>query len=66
MEQYVGTVEQFGGTVWLNSVVEQCGGTVRRNNEEQYGTVCKSMVEQWNSVEEQCGTVSWNRVIQKF
>ena len=44
MEQYVGTVEQFGGTVWLNSVEEQCG------------TVWNSMVELWNSVVQYHGT----------
>ena len=45
-------MEQHGGTVWHN--VAQCGGTV-----------CNGMVEQWNSVEEQCGTVWWNSTVKQ-
>ena len=64
------SVEQCGGmcgTVWWNSVKEQCGrvwnsfveqwGTVEVCNN---GTVWNSEVEHWNSVVEQCGgTEEW-------
>ena len=58
---YAGLVEPYDRTV------EQCGGTVWNDMEEQWNSVaqCGGAMEQcgtawWNSVVEQCGAAWWN------
>ena len=57
MEQW----NSHGGTVWWNSVVEQCGG--QWNSGTLIVEQCGGTVEQWNSdggMEWCGGTVWWN------
>ena len=61
VELFGGTVTQQYGTMWWNSVVEQCDGMVWNSRVE----VKRCGRVGWNNVEqccrsERCGTVVWN------